>query len=825
MLQIISFVFILYLLFSGAITPSDYPPHENAAAERKADMALRMAYSDAIGHDNSAYHINNHNATNPDHGYDVQFGSDNVSILNNGDTWSVELTGYGYGDSLITPVEPSIEQSANRITYHRDTLDEWYINGQIGLQQGFTLYEPPAASGNGELTLLMTLSGTMQAALKSDTLHLRGENRTNLTYGGLYAFDADGQTLSARFELDGNELAIVADDSAATYPVTIDPWVQTYKFLPDDGDVDDYFGFAVALDGDTAVVGAYQDEDNGTDSGSAYVFIRSGATWTQQAKLLPEDGSFLDKFGHSVAVSGDTLLVGAYNDAVNGNVSGSAYVFVRSGTTWSQQAKLVPLDGSSDDYFDYYSIALDGDTALIPAYRDSVNGFNSGSAYVFTRSGTTWSQQTKLIPDDGAERDRFGLSVALEDDIAVIGAYLDDNAQPDSGSAYVFVRDGSSWSQQAKLLPDDAYMGDWFGSDVALSGDTVLVGAPGDDDNGGSSGSAYVFTRSGTTWSQQAKLLPDDGDTIDYFGTSVAISGDTALAGSVLDGDNGMFSGSAYVFTRNGATWNQYDKLLPNDGVAEARFGISVALDSGNVLVGAYQDDDNGPGSGSVYAFFNVVSLSVSATCNSENLSVSITSGDGPFDITASAGINTPVLSVSTGITTINGPEKWDDLTVTETSGDAESINLGQFKCRTDERPIPLTPAHRTHTTDTTPTFSWTSITDANNYRVFLFDDKVAANRTIDIRQNSGGPTFLTVSTPLPTKRLFWRVRGRQNRVWSLWSVRSTLFVDPQTFSRAPATGPEPTTELSLSPPNQRTAPAPAIVPPQATSPYPPNSR
>ncbi|MCI0711988.1 MAG: hypothetical protein L0154_17675, partial [Chloroflexi bacterium] len=159
------------------------------------------------------------------------------------------------------------------------------------------------------------------------------------------------------------------------------------------------------------------------------------------------------------------------------------------------------------------------------------------------------------------------------------------------------------------------------------------------------------------------------------------------------------------------------------------------------------------------------VALVASAACVDENLAVTISAGDGPFNITASAGINMPVNGVSTGTTTINGPEKWDDVTVTETSGDLQSINLGTFKCRSADKPTPLTPAHQAHTTNPFPLFSWTAITDANNYRVFVFDDANPATRTVDIRQNSGGPTSMTLTTPLPNGRLFWRVRGRQNRL------------------------------------------------------------
>ncbi|MCI0710215.1 MAG: hypothetical protein L0154_08635 [Chloroflexi bacterium] len=216
--------------------------------------------------------------------------------------------------------------------------------------------------------------------------------------------------------------------------------------------------------------------------------------------------------------------------------------------------------------------------------------------------------------------------------------------------------------------------------------------------------------------------------------------------------------------------------------------------------------------------------LLASATCNGPDLDVTITSGDALFSITASAGINTPVMGAGLGTTTIAGPEKWDNLTVIETSGDTESINLGQFKCRSDERPVPLMPAHRSHTTDTTPTFSWMGITDANNYRVFIFDDANPATRTVDIRQNSGGPTSLTPTTPLPTTRLFWRVRGRQNRVWSLWSIRFTLFVDAVVFAPnvqqdvvvpTVAATPVPLPTI-IAPPNDRAAP---------TLPAPPNSR
>ncbi len=213
-----------------------------------------------------------------------------------------------------------------------------------------------------------------------------------------------------------------------------------------DAAVNDRFGISVSVSGDTAVIGTYGDDSY---SGSAYVFIRSGGTWTQQAKLTALDAAAGDRFGTSVSVSGDTAVIGAYND--DGG-TGSAYVFVRSGTTWTQQVKLTASDAAADDLFGY-SVSVSGDTAVVAARYDDGIGTNSGSAYVFVRSGTTWTQQAKFTASDAAAQDYFGTSVSVSGDTAVIGAYNDDGG---TGSAYVFVRSGTTWTQQAKLTASDA---------------------------------------------------------------------------------------------------------------------------------------------------------------------------------------------------------------------------------------------------------------------------------------------------------------------------------------------------------------------------------
>ncbi len=255
--------------------------------------------------------------------------------------------------------------------------------------------------------------------------------------------------------------------------------------------------------------------------------------------------------GRSVAVSGDTLVAGSLANNGGGNNSGSVYVFTRSGTVWTQQAILTASDGASGDQFGD-SVALSGDTVVIGAGNDDhAGGASAGSAYVFTRSGSVWAQQAKLIASDAAASDNFGISIALSADTTVVGAYRNDHVgAANAGSAYVFIRSGFVWTQQAKLISDDIAASDFFGHAVSVSGDTVVVGAYQDNHPAGAdAGSAYLFTRSGTVWTQQAKLTASDAAASDRFGFAVAVSGGTAMIGAYLDDHaGGNTAGSTYVF-------------------------------------------------------------------------------------------------------------------------------------------------------------------------------------------------------------------------------------------------------------------------------------
>jgi len=370
-------------------------------------------------------------------------------------------------------------------------------------------------------------------------------------------------------------------------------WTEMQKLLASDGTTNDFFGISVSIDGDTALIGAHND----SGKGAAYVFTRTGTIWTQQARLLASDGAANDQFGYSVSLSGDTALIGAPTDDPVGSYSGSAYVFTRTGITWTQQAKLYDWNGAAYDFFGFSVSLFDANNAIIGEPFHEVNGhIAAGAAYVFFRTGTTWNYDS-LFASDGAANDFFGYSVSLSGDTALIGAPNADNFK---GWAYVFTRVGVFWEQQQKLTASIGAPNDQFGWSVSLSGETALIGAAGDDDNGDTSGAAYVFTRTGTTWVQQQKLTASDAAPENLFGDSVSISGDTALIGAIeYDG----FKGSAYVFSRTGATWAQQAKLLVSDGAVGDQFGGSVSISGDTALIGAPWDDDVGAKSGSAYVF------------------------------------------------------------------------------------------------------------------------------------------------------------------------------------------------------------------------------
>ncbi len=377
---------------------------------------------------------------------------------------------------------------------------------------------------------------------------------------------------------------------------------QLAKILPDDGAVTDGFGKSVASSGTTAIVGASTNDDNGSGSGSAYLFDISDPTDPVQiAKLLAEDAAEFDQLGVSVAISGAIAIVGAHGNTDSGIQSGSAYLFDTA--NGRQIAKLLPDDGAAWDQFGLF-VAISGTTAIVGAPTSTSKSSVLGSAYLFDIGDPTNPVQiAKLLAFDGELGDSFGRSVAISGTRAIVGAARDGYNGFHSGSAYLFdIGDPKNIVLITKLHPDDAAEFNRFGISVAISGTTTIIGASGDDDNGLFSGSAYLFDT--TEGSQIAKLLPDDGAFLDQFGLSVAISGTTASVGASGGDDNGSDSGSAYVFDFSDPRDPvQIAKLLAKDGAEADFFGNSVAISGAIAIVGAYGDDDNGGFSGSAYLF------------------------------------------------------------------------------------------------------------------------------------------------------------------------------------------------------------------------------
>jgi len=380
------------------------------------------------------------------------------------------------------------------------------------------------------------------------------------------------------------------------------------KLVASDGTEYDSFGRGVSISGHTAVVGAFLDNPVGIDAGSAYVFVRNGTTWTQQAKLVASDANSSELFGESVSISGDTVLVGArLDDHAGGDNAGSAYVFVRNGTTWAQQAKLVASDAAAEDQFGT-GVSIHGGTVIVGApFHNHAGGIDAGAAYVFVRNGTTWTQQAKLVASDAAFADLLGIGVSIHGDTALVGAIRSNRGVVDeTGAAYVFVRNGTTWAQQAKLEASDGAFRDHLGASLSIWGDTALVAAFEDDHAAGpNAGSAYVFVRNGSIWTQQAKLVASDAAANDWFGWSVSISDDTALIGAENDSHaGGSAAGSAYVFVRNGSTWTEQTKLVASDATGGDLFGSGVSVSSGVVLVGAEGgSNEHGTVTGSAYVF------------------------------------------------------------------------------------------------------------------------------------------------------------------------------------------------------------------------------
>jgi len=460
------------------------------------------------------------------------------------------------------------------------------------------------------LQIELTVRGTLRPRVSADAQSVAFQDAsgaTVLNYSGLKVWDADGKVLASRFELPDSQrstlnsqpcLRLLIEEHDARYPLTIDPIAQQAYLKAHEVNAFDEFGSSVAVSDDTVVVGAILEDSSTTgvnstpndtngvnfNAGAAYVFVRSGTTWTQQAYLKAHQVSTDDQFGKSVAVSGNTVVVGA----------------------WQEDSSTTGVNSTPDEGW-----------------------AEAGAAYVFVRSGTTWTQQAYLKAHQVYFQDQFGMSVAVSGDTVVVGAIGEDssttgvNSTPNensgaAGAAYVFVRTGTTWAQQAYLKAHQVSAGDEFGYSVAVSGDTVVVGVPWEDsstvgvnstpnESASNAGAACVFVRSGTTWTQQAYLKAHQVNSRDFFGYSVGVSGDTVVVGARGEGSNttgvnstpnlsATAAGAADVFVRSGTNWIQQAYLKAHQVTADDQFGWSVAVSGDTVVVGARREDSSTTG-------------------------------------------------------------------------------------------------------------------------------------------------------------------------------------------------------------------------------------
>ena len=310
-----------------------------------------------------------------------------------------------------------------------------------------------------------------------------------------------------------------------------------------------------------------------------------------------------DNFGKEISMYGDTLVVGAHWDDTGATNAGSVYVYVRSGTTWSLQQTINNPSPTSEDWFGI-SVSIYGDTLVVGANLDETGGgINTGSVYIYTRSGTTWSLQQTISNPTPVDADYFGGSVSLYGDTLVVGTSSDDTGATDAGSVYVYTRSGTTWSLQQTINNPSPVASDYFGNSVSLYGDTLVAAASQDDTGASNAGSVYVYVRSGVTWSLQQTINNPTPVVDDIFGVSICIYDDTLVIGASQDDTGATNAGSVYVYTRFGSTWSLQETISSLTPVASDLFGHSVTLYSDTLVVGAYQDDTGAGNTGSVYVY------------------------------------------------------------------------------------------------------------------------------------------------------------------------------------------------------------------------------
>ena len=605
-------VVIVALITSSSLVMSQSSKTKKQAAEihsfSNLPVAAQARISATIGGDSPDYSIrfteNEGVAENPAQKLELRFTSRGSEVLSGGLRVNLKTKSFGYGTELIPLSAVAPQWTRNRVEYPRGAMAEWYTNGPFGLEQGFTIERAPGIANGRALTIGLEIGGDLRLVLdaRRTGLALTGDSgRTQLLYSGLSATDANGKDLPAWIELHGPDLFLRVNDIGARYPVVVDPWVRRAELTSSDGAAGDEFGFSVAINGSTVVVGTPQ--LNSTGIGAAYVFVRGSTGWsnmTQTAKLTASDGAAGALFGSSVAfVNPSTIVVGAPHANVGANQGqGEAYVFVEPLSGWNnmtETARLTAQDGTTFNSFGY-SVSGSGGVLAVGAPQSSGLVAYQGAVYVFVKPSKGWTTtskfKAKLTASNAQFDDGLGISVSLKGTTLVAGS---PQANSGKGAAYVFVRPLTGWqstsSFNAELTASDGQFDDLLGYSVSLSNNTVVAGAYLAPVGGNSyQGAAYVFVEPSSGWvdmTETAKLTASDGKYGDEFGYSVAISGNAIVAGASNDPSNN----GAYLYLKPLSGWVTTSTFKAKLTASNASiFGFSIAANSTNIIAGAIGD-------------------------------------------------------------------------------------------------------------------------------------------------------------------------------------------------------------------------------------------
>jgi hypothetical protein len=605
-------------------------------------LAAQGQISATLGRDGATYRVKDLQAIDPAQHLRASFSRRGVTVASGKARLGLALTAYGYARALEPVASVVPRASANRVSYKRGTLTEWYANGPLGIEQGFDVAARPS-TGAGPLTLSLALSGNLTARLRRGSVLLTGRGAA-LRYGGLLATDARGRMLRSWLQLVKGHVLIRVDDRGAVSPLRIDPFIEaaptlTAASVPESG-IESFGGsVAISADGSTALI-------RGASSGGAsevFAYTRTPTGWVYQGKLVGSEQVGDAYFGASIALSsnGNTAIVGGYGDD---DERGAVWIFTRTASTWKQQGPKLTGEGEGareekGRFGASVAVSSDGNTAIVGA---SNSGGGEG-VWVFIRSGETWTQQgTKLRPGGtGAEGESdFGASVALSADgnTALIGA---PEAQGGRGGAWMLTRSGSEWKQQGEELTgsEELGTGSRFGASVALSadGNTALIGGPQDGDGYrnfiNEIGAAWVFQRTGESWSQQgAKLTGGEEERGEArFGESVALSGDgnTALIG----GSTFSFGeGQVWEFKRSDATWAQAGAKIAGADFSSFGAQISIAAEAGDAIIAAPEENAAWTFAPGITSPTAVTESASSVTMSSAVLSATVNPNGGPVE-------------------------------------------------------------------------------------------------------------------------------------------------------------------------------------------------